>query len=449
MRARGFLLLTLFLFSNLGFGQSRIFSKQEIIEDLAFLKSQLEEKYPNTGIYNTTEEFNDFFKNISVGDDLSEIEAYSLIASSNEVILDGHTLFYPNQDFINRNNASGFFLPIRTYWDGERLYILEKYSQSKELIPGSEILSINGMKSKDLIQGILSKMMSDGRSLKYPIWVLNTYFFEYYSYFYGCGKEYELGLKQNEKDLLIKIEGVPKTQLLQKIRETRKENGKGISVDIDRAKSTAILTIKDWHKSVLKKQYNQKFIPEIKSIIKQLEKNNIEDLVIDVRNNQGGDTKYSKYLLSHLLKDPFVLVEGYKKKRKGKVVKSRGPQMGVHKPMSTTFQGSVYVLTNGGSFSNTGIFCSVLRKHKRAVFIGEETGGSEFVLCGIPKNVKLPNTGITIELPRLQFLIKSYDKEKLHGVIPDFKVKPSIENLVKGEDPVIDYTFKLIKEKRD
>jgi hypothetical protein len=79
------------------FGQNEIFSKQQVLEDLTYLhQSELLEKHSNINIYTSKKEFADFFKNIVIGDSLTELEAYSLITTSNEVIKDGHTLFYPN-----------------------------------------------------------------------------------------------------------------------------------------------------------------------------------------------------------------------------------------------------------------------------------------------------------------------------------------------------------------
>ena len=151
-------------------------------------------------------------------------------------------------------------------------------------------------------------------------------------------------------------------------------------------------------------------------------------------------------MLTYLLSEPFVLVEQYYRKKNGSIVECNGPQSGIHEPMSQNFKGNIYVLINGGSFSNTAIFCSVLRKHKRAIFIGEETGGSEFVICGSPKSITLPNTAIQVELPRLQFMIKSNEESELHGVIPDYHIEPKIDYIIEQKDKDMEFTFVLISK---
>ena len=425
-------------------GQNKVYSKQQVVKDLEFLKSKLIDQHPNIHIYTSKEEFSVFFENISIPDSLTELEAYNLITTSNKVIKDGHTLFYPSSKWIKNNNLNGLFIPFQPFWDGNKLYVSKNYSSSDDLQIGTEIVSINGIESSELILEMQQKMMNDGNNYNYSTWVLNVFFYEYFSYFYGSSKEYiiKLNIGGVEKDIIVK--GIAKSKLFEIIRSNKIGADIGISLEIDKERNVGVLTIKDWHTDVLRKYYKQKFISEIKKVINKIESENIQDLIIDVRDNQGGRLKYSEYLLSYLLNEPFVLVEQYYKKKKGNIIQCTGPEGGTHHPMENNFTGNIYVLINGGSFSNSGIFCSVLRKHQRAIFIGEPTDGSEYVLCGSPKNITLPNTGIQVELPRLQFMIKSNEDNLLHSVIPDYYIKPKIDYIIEKKDKDLEFTFELI-----
>lgn len=430
----------------LGFGQARILTRQEVLQDLHTLQLELMDRHPNIEVYTDKRTFNDFFTNIEVADSLLEHEAYALIATSNKIIQDGHTLFYPSKKLIAHNNTNEAFLPLQPFWDGTKLFVHKNYSKSTAFLEGDEIVSINGIKAEDLIQGMLLRMMRDGTNLTYPTWVLNTYFFEYYSYFHGCQEKYELELNSPAGNKSVTVDGISKDELLIQLRKQSNLDSKGISLQLYDHESIALLTIKDWHNDILRKYYKQRFIPEMRDIIEELENKKIERLIIDVRNNQGGDTRNSKYLLSYLLDEPFLLVEQYRKKRRGKIVNCGGPQSGLHQPMSVTYEGEVYVLINGGSFSNSGIFSSVLREHNRAIFIGEETGGSEFMICGNAKSVTLPNTKIQIDLPILQYEIKARNGRELRGIVPDFEIRPTIQDLISGTDVVLAFTLEMMNE---
>ena len=73
--------------------------------------------------------------------------------------------------------------------------------------------------------------------------------------------------------------------------------------------------------------------------------------------------------------------------------------------------------------------------------IGEETSP---VMYANSRQFKLPHTQITVTFPAAYFIRPNGDIS-LNGTIPDFKVE---ENLLTKEDEILEYTLKLIKEKK-
>ncbi|MEL6942537.1 MAG: S41 family peptidase, partial [Bacteroidota bacterium] len=322
-----FVLFFLFLF-QFSSSQKQHFTKAQIQEDLGILKEQLLELHPNLMVYHSKAAFNIFFDHLDLPEHTSVEEAYGIIASTSAIIQDGHTLFYPDIQLIKERNGNGHFIPLKIFWDGSSLFIDENYSSNKNINPGTRIIAINGIYSEELIDFMLQRMMRDGNNLNYPIWVLNQYFFEYYSYFYGCPKTFRLMIEDNngtQKE--VALEGLLKADLFEERNANDKER-KGIDIVLNQPNSTAILTIKDWHNSILKKYYQQNFKKEITQIFEYIKEKKIKNLVIDVRDNQGGDTQNSKLVLSYLLEQPFQLVEEYKVVKKGELVDAKGPQMG-------------------------------------------------------------------------------------------------------------------------
>lgn len=60
----------------------------------------------------------------------------------------------------------------------------------------------------------------------------------------------------------------------------------------------------------MKKEYHQSFKQEIKSVFAVIKQNKTEHLIfLDLRNNQGGASKYGSYLLSFLLDKPFMYIK--------------------------------------------------------------------------------------------------------------------------------------------
>ena len=120
--------------------------------------------------------------------------------------------------------------------------------------------------------------------------------------------------------------------------------------------------------------------------------------------------------------------------------------MGFHKPKNNVFNGKLFVLINGGSFSNSGIVASCLKRYKRATFIGEETGGNNKVLAGYIHEYALPNTGIQIQIPTKQFLLDEHLPLSGQGTLPDYGVQPDLPNILNNHDKVLHFAIDLIQK---
>ena len=81
-------------------------------------------------------------------------------------------------------------------------------------------------------------------------------------------------------------------------------------------------------------------------------------------------------------------------------------------------------------------------------FIGEEIGGAYYGNnSGDFINLTLPNTRIRIRIPiRSCMLAVSNYPFTERGVVPDFELKPEIEDILQGIDKDLDFAIDLIKK---
>ena len=122
-------------------------------------------------------------------------------------------------------------------------------------------------------------------------------------------------------------------------------------------------------------------------------------LILDLRDNGGGEDELGKLLFSYLVEGPFQYYDdliinrkafGFSKYAEREVSISDGmvearpdgrfnmvghPNSGPQHASQPTFKGRVLVLTNGGCFSTTSELLTQLHDRQRATFIGEESGG--------------------------------------------------------------------------
>ena len=87
--------------------------------------------------------------------------------------------------------------------------------------------------------------------------------------------------------------------------------------------------------------------------------------------------------------------------------------------------------------------------HKKAVFFGEEGGASYYgSTSGFTVTATLPNTRLRIRIPLVDsaMAVDGYPKDR--GLIPDFPVTPTIEDLLANRDPVMDRALLFLEEGR-
>jgi len=195
-------------------------------------------------------------------------------------------------------------------------------------------------------------------------------------------------------------------------------------------------------------------------------------LIIDLRNNGGGEDELGQLLLSYLVDKPFkyyddlvinsmefsfskytgtpikVPPKSVEARDDGKIHAVGHPNWGIKQPNQPTFAGKVYILINGGSFSTTSEFLSQAHFHRRATFIGEESAGGYYGnSSGMMPMVTLPNTKVGVRVPLMTYYMSvSGYKAASHGVLPDHKVEYTIGDLLAGTDKEIAVALSLARK---
>jgi hypothetical protein len=441
------------------------YTRAELTTDINFLQTQLFEKHSGLDTYASLEEINITLNQMkaTLPDSMSAIQFYGHISPILSTIKDGHTMLLPPSVYLEKSNTDSLFLPLRMFNSGDKLYVELNYLPEDKIPNGSEIISINGVPAAVILNTMLNGMMRDGHNDAYARWALNWWFAEYFSYWYDHPAKYQIqfinpeGVLQN-----VIIDGATK-EAYNEYRAKRYPNrsftrtydhkpGTAVVFTLDTINSIAIMKIKDWDEAVLKNTYHQKLRKTIDSCFDSIFLFHIQHLVIDIRDNQGGSLVNSKHVLSYLLNTSFDLVDNYYKVSNpaldagnSRYKKTSGENSKSNKIRKEIYTGKVYVLTNGGSFSNSGLFASTLKRNNRALFIGEETGGSIYSLNANTKSLTLPNTQIQFELTTKRFAINESIPNAGRGIIPDYIVHPIITDLVEGRDVILEKALDVIQ----
>lgn len=422
---------------------NHFYPTDELKADFKYLQSSIEKHHPNLYLYTPKAILNIFFDSLynSIDHPLTVVEFYNIITLLNSKIKDGHTMFLPGEEATNYLNKNAPFFPFYIFTTGDKLFVTMNCSADTSIKAGTEIVSINGLGTADIMNQLISRQIRDGNSKTYPIWILTNYFKEYFSFSFGHPASFFITYKNDSSSVQIKtIYALPKDSI-RLYRQARYFNNipisnenKGIIVEINKELNTAILIIKSFDKEILKSVYSQNFETTITNAFCLIESNHINNLVLDIRNNQGGDFKSGHLLLSYLLKQKIQFLTDSKGSR-------------TIEPLKNNFTGNLYILVNGGTFSNAAIVSAYLESTKRGIFIGEETADNKNIISGDPIEIILPNTKISAQISTVKYLIQNNFNDG-HGILPIYYMVNDINNILLNKDIVKDFSLKLIAENK-
>ncbi|GAA4417419.1 S41 family peptidase [Nibrella viscosa] len=371
---------------------------------------------------------------------------------------DEHYPFHPDRQF-----------PLKLYFLGEQAWVVANYG-SGAVPAGAEIVAINGRPMATVIRQLLPRLtFADGNTVNGKYADLNQFFSGFYATFieapavfaitYKAGNaEKTVSLPATTEQKIREVEQAPKPASQQPFRLTFADN------------QTAIMTIERFWS--MEKQEDYKAF--LKNSFKQISQKQIQNLVLDLRNNEGGEEAYGVLLYSYLADKSFRYYDYISVRQKQKYsFKAWTPKfygilrhlirktdngyvwpyqtgLKAHMPERDAFHGKLYVLLNGSSFSVTTEFAARAHADGRATFIGQETGGGYTVnSSGVFTIVQLPHAKLDLGVPMFGFHMAGADRYPYHdrGIIPDHTVVPTIDDVLSGHDRVMHYTLQLIQPK--
>lgn len=390
---------------------------------------------------------------------------------------------------------------------GDKLYVKKNKSIDSTIVAGSEIVSIDSIPTEILLKKYRKLITSDGYNATFYNHQLPKKFSGLYVAEYGIKDSLRYQFKFNDsiKNVWItrkKMDEIKKTEndsVAKKLSKaekkkilfankskrrqqsingydaTTKEYQRGLTF-IEKDSSVAVLKIKSFSIGDYEPFYKEAF--------KRIKDNKSKSLILDLRDNPGGrlseinqlysfvtdssiafvdksevasKTSFLKRdyfgggLLTNFVKTlayPFYVSFIYLKVKKenGKYYYRTGENKARPLP-ENRFEGKMYVLIDGGSFSASTILSSNLKGSKRATFVGEETGGAfNGTVAGQMPIIELPNSKIKMRVGLMKVAAHYKTEEEGHGIRPDIEIIPTLEDKVNGSDPEMKWILEDIKQ---
>lgn len=462
--------------STIAFAQSsKKYSAQEVKYDLKYMYETLEKStYDLFALVEKAEMDSTFHAiNRSITDSLTVLETFRLFQPL--VAMSGMShcfIFKPWGEYHNIYlKQGGTVFPLDFYFLQGNVYVKDNLSTNTSISKLDEILSFNEVPIDKYMTEFCKNLSGPSDYFKNSL--IERYTFpRLYWLYYGECKEFKVKIKKKDGDELdIVLNAISGSDFEDQLKKS--ESDKDEEREFQKINNTVAYMRpgKFLNANVEDDLQNQKtfdnteFCNFIDSAFTVFAKEGSKDLIIDIRDNQGGDNSFSDYMIAYFATEPFsisskfsiktsqmtksfwkdVEIPQYQDLKKKIMSLENGSYLDVdlnyYDPHteSKRFKGKVYVLINRYSYSNSASVAAIIQDYKFGEIIGEETS-DEVTSYSAMHVFKLPNTQISVSYPK-GFMVRPNGDTTPRGVVPDHIV---LDDLSTDKDEVIEYTLKLI-----
>ncbi|CAN0563349.1 unnamed protein product [Ectocarpus sp. 12 AP-2014] len=434
------------------------FGQNEILEDLNYLNNSLKDAHYNLYAYTSEEDFSKNYQNVKKSitkDSVTLLQATTIFQKVISTVNNGHTeIDFPGASYGTYAYSAGTIFPLELAFENGKSLIRKNFSDNPSIRIGSEIISINGILMKDVLAKIYPQVSAERAYLKNA--KIEMYSFpRLYWQVFGKQDEFKIEISSNgtvEKYLINAVNLIEGYEM----KRTEVLNAK--------------TTLKFIHKSAYINPGNfsgdeQKYKRFIDSAFVEIKNRNSKNLIIDLRNNAGGNDSFSDYLVSYFADKHFKWNSEFTLKTSqflkehtrehNDTTDAYFQKILLHKngeiynyefdeyqpqPNGKRFNGKVYVLVNRQSHSQSAVTASQIQDYKFGTIVGEETGDFP-TLYASQFQYTLPNTGIVVKVSKGQ-IVRVNGSKKEEGVIPDIIIK---DHLLDEEDEILNGLLKKLK----
>jgi len=435
-----------------------LFPKSEVLEDLAFLRESLEETHFNLYAYTSKLEFDANYEKVKQEikkDSFSLLEATSIFQKVISKANNGHTeIVFPGSSYGQYANAGGTLFPLEIAFEYGKSLVRKNWSANEAIAIGSEILSINDVSMTEILSDIYPLISAERPYFKNA--KLELYSFpRYYWQVYGEQDRFEVKIKSNGTRKTYVIDAV---DLIEGYEMKRKEIF-NTERKLEFMGAVAYLNPGGFGGD------ETKYRNFIDSTFIKINERKSTDLIVDLRNNPGGNDSFSDYLVSYIADKPFKWNSNFKLKTSGflkehtrkhydttsvfwqSALNHKNGEVYDYefeeyqpKPLSKRFSGSVYVLVNRQSYSQSTVTAAQIQDYGFGTIVGEETGEYASLFASIFQ-FKLPNTQIPVNVSKGK-IVRVNGSTKEEGVMPDIYIK---DHLLDEKDEILEGLLQQIQ----
>ena len=464
------------------FTPNKKYAPQQLKADYTLFRKILEKEHPGLYWYTSEDSMKYYFDKGEkmLSDSLTETGFRTVLSYVISKIRCGHTSVRPSKAYARGGAGRYFPLVIKT-WPDTSVITLNLNRRDSNVVRGSLLTAINDIPMPVILDSMFEHLSGDGYNLTHKYQTLSNrgVFGSTYAALYGASRKYKVSyidtvgrLKTDSVSLYTVSPDTARRLRPPFPQPSKKERKKQMllanrSLQFDTALNMAVLDVSTFTKGYRLTHF-------FKSSFKELKKNNTKNLVIDLRNNGGGSVTNSNLLTKFIADKPFKIADSlyalnrtspYRKYQKDRfsnavflLFMTKKKQDGnfhfgyferkKFKPKKKNhFDGSVYVLTGGNTFSASTLFAQNVKEQSNVVVVGEETGGGAYGNnAWLIPDVTLPVTKVRFRLPLFRLVIDKNLPKNGRGIMPEVEALPTVKDIRLNVDYKMAKVIELVKE---
>lgn len=425
--------------------------------DIDFIKKTLEKEHPNLYIYVSEKDFSRKIDSLkrSIKQPITLLKLRNGLLSVLTTVGDGHISLRiegTDDEIAATKAATSKTYPIEqfNYKVIQGKLFITGNAEAKAQIPvGTEVLAINDIAISDMLSSFYQLIPSDGYNQSFKPLVLNRGLIpDFFTQVYGLQNSLSFKVKINDSTRVVVVNAVPLLKTAPFIALAATSDFKFLP------NGSAYLKVGSFPRNPFDSFSGVPGMPasgvmsdltsQYASVFWKLSNARATSLILDLRNNLGGDFVAATHFFSYLINKPSLFAKVDDKVLNDKL---KTPDEHVKygsvtliNPQSASFRGKLYVLINGSTFSAASLLAANLQGMGKAVFIGEETGGGRNTLMGgVIKDVVVPHSGMILRFGNVQMETPVQDKITGRGVMPDVPISYTIAEYLNGTDKELEW----------
>lgn len=376
-------------------------------------------------------------------------------------------------------------LPFAFTWlDGE-MVVTRSTPLTPTLVPGTRVLAINGLPIQEVLAKLLPVVKADGDNDAKRIYDLQVTGLGFWEAFDAYFPLYVQPDSTGSFALAVQAPTTANPQLLRVAAVSRAQRNQALA---QQDPALAGSWEDSWQFKILPNRIGylrlgtfaiwnfklnwRKFLQQA---FEELQAQQIPQLIIDLRGNEGGADDVAGELARYLIKKPCTMPEWETRTRFLQVpthlkpylstwdtavfdLRRRGlkPQGAyfvepkakplVLPPGKRPYTGQAYLLVDAGNSSSTFYLAQTAQKCQLAILAGSTTGGSQQGLNGgFMFFLRLPGSGIEIDVP---IFGEFAPQRPAGGIEPDWPLAPTLTSIASGKDEVLEQLLQRLEGRR-